>query len=194
MTELAEEPVVGAVVGVRLHSGANAQGNAKVEWLLSLAQREAERKKAQASVEQVAAAVVKALGELPATVNARIDEIAGIAVELGLTVARELVGNALEKGHYDPTPTVVRCLRDCVHGSRVDDLVLRLHTDDLRIVRDRLAAMPELADEVERTKFVADPRVPRGAVRAETETGRLKYDPREALDRVCEEIRREVSA
>jgi flagellar biosynthesis/type III secretory pathway protein FliH len=183
-----------AVIGVRLHSGSAAVGNTKVDWLLSLAQREEERKKALAAVAQVATAVAKALDELPATVHARIDEIAGIAVELGLTVARELVGDALAKGHFDPTPTVVRCLRDCVHGSRVDDLVLRLHAEDLRVVRERLEAMPELADEVEKAKFVADPRVPRGAVRAETEAGRLKYDPREALERVCEEIRREVSA
>jgi hypothetical protein len=54
--------------------------------------------------------------------------------------------------------------------------------------------MPELADEVAASRFVADATVARGGVRAETGSGRLLYDPREVLERICAEVRREASS
>ncbi len=183
------------IVGVRLHSrSASAGGADRVQVLLSLADREQARQQERDAVLALCRAVEATVQGVPGTVNARIDEIAGIAVELGLAVAREIVGNALDAGFVDPTPTVARCLRDCVHGSRDDDLVVHLHPDDLQLVTSRLQQMPELADEVAATRFVADATIARGAVRAQTEAGRLRYDPREALLRVSEEVRREVSS
>lgn len=185
------------LVGVRLHARESAAGAASegtVDWLMSLQQREAQLQRERQALERMAAAVAKSLGELPQTVAARLDEVAGIAVELGLAVAREIVGDALARGNYDPSATVARCLRDCVHGSRRDDLVVRLHPDDLEPVKARLAGLPELAEEFDKARFVGDARVPRGAVRADTDSGRLRYDPREALERISEEVRREVTA
>lgn len=185
------------LVGVRLHARdpvAGAPGAASVAWLMSLQQREAQQQRERETLDRMAAALGKSLAEVQKTVAARLDEVAGIAVELGLAVAREIVGDALARGTYDPSATVARCLRDCVHGSRRDDLVVRLHPDDLEPVKASLARLPELAEEFDQARFVADVRVPRGAVRAETESGRLRYDPREALERISEEVRREVTA
>jgi hypothetical protein len=54
--------------------------------------------------------------------------------------------------------------------------------------------MPELADEVAEARFVADRacRVVRCAPRPTA--GRCSYDPREALERISAEVRREVTA
>jgi flagellar biosynthesis/type III secretory pathway protein FliH len=164
-----------------------------VRWLLSLGAREQQRAADAAALQVCAKAVQQTLATVPQLVDQRLQEVAALAVELGLQVAREIVGAALEQGHYDPTPTVLRCLRDCVHGSRRDDLVVRLHPQDLALVQQGLQQHPELAAEVQQARLVADRSVNRGAVRAETDTGRLQYDPREALERVAAEVRREVA-
>jgi hypothetical protein len=105
-----------------------------------------------------------------------------------------LVGAALDKGLVDPTPVVLRCLRDCVHGAGKADLVVRLNPQDLAAVQERLRDNAELRQEIADARFVADPVVPRGGVRAETGAGRLLYDPQEVLARICAEVRREVSS
>ncbi|CAN0490436.1 unnamed protein product, partial [Discosporangium mesarthrocarpum] len=130
----------------------------------------------------------------PSEVNGRLDEIAGIAVELGLSIAKEIVGASLEQGRVDPTATVARCLADCVHGSDRGDLVVRLHPEDVAAVQTNLQNMPELANELDAATIVADATIARGGVRAETGAGRLHYDPREVLTRICDEVRREASA
>lgn len=190
-------PVAAPIVGVRLHSRQPAAGTpaaARVEWLLSLADRERERVAAVAALKGISRAAQQALAAIPGAVGARLDEVAGIAVELGLAIAREVVGAALDQGLVDPTPTVARCLRDCVRGSDCGELTIRVHPDDLALVLDRLSAMPELREQLASTQLVADASLARGAVRAETEAGRLRYDPREALERVCAEVHREVHA
>lgn len=196
MTTFQKLAVPAPIVGIRLHARhtdpATPQGR-KVAWLVSLDAREKQRVADSAALQALARSLQQAVQQLPPAVAGRLDEIAGIAVELGLSIAREIVGNALDKGHVDPTSTVARCLRDCVHGSDRSDLVIRLHPADVDLVRQQLAAFPELQEEVAKARFVADATVARGAVRAETETGRLRYDPREALERVCAEVRREVA-
>jgi flagellar biosynthesis/type III secretory pathway protein FliH len=196
MTTFQKLPVAAPIVGLRLHSRSADPGSPqgrKIAWLLSLDAREKQRAADAAALQTLARSVQQAVQQLPPAVAGRLDEIAGIAVELGLAVAREIVGSALEKGHVDPTPTVARCLRDCVHGSDRSDLVIRLHPADVEMVRRQLVDHAELQEEVAKARFVADATVARGAVRAETETGRLRYDPREALERVCAEVRREVA-
>ena len=61
-------------------------------------------------------------------------------------------------------------------------------------MKTKIAESPELAREAAAAQFVADASVPSGGVRAETGAGRLQYDPREVLERICEEVRREASA
>ena len=63
-----------------------------------------------------------------------------------------------------------------------------------RYCGNRLADVTELADEIASSRFVADATVARGGVRAETGSGRLLYDPREVLERICAEVRREASS
>jgi flagellar biosynthesis/type III secretory pathway protein FliH len=179
------------LVGLRLR--ARAPGSPAAA-LLDLRQREQDRLAEAAAVRDVCAAARQAVAALPATVADRVEELAGVATELGLALARELVGAALEKGLVDPTPVVLRCLRDCVHGAGKADLVVRLNPQDLAAVQERLRDNAELRQEIADARFVADPVVPRGGVRAETGAGRLLYDPQEVLARICAEVRREVSS
>lgn len=197
MTTAQRVPTSTPIIGLRLHARQQVTGTpraAKVAWLLSLDAREKQRAADAAALQAISRSVQQAIAGMPTAVGGRLDEIAGIAVELGLAIAREIVGSAIDRGFVDPTPTVARCLRDCVHGSSRADLVVRLHPADLELVREQLAKMPELADEVAASRLCADATVARGAVRAETETGRLRYDPREALERVSAEVRREVTS
>ncbi len=197
MTTAQRVPVSTPIIGIRLHARQQVAGTpraTKVAWLLSLDAREKQRAADAAALQAISRSVQQAIAGMPTAVGGRLDEIAGIAVELGLAIAREIVGSAIDRGFVDPTPTEARCLRDCVHGSSSADLVVRLHPADLELVRTQLAKMPELADEVAASRLCADATVARGAVRAETETGRLRYDPREALERVSAEVRREVTS
>jgi len=189
-------PVGAPIVALRLHPrrpAAGAPAAAKVAELLDLGAREARREAEGKLFVDVVAAMKRTIGDVPKAVAARLDEVAAIAVELGLGIAREVVGAAIERGLVDPLPTVVRCLRDCVHGSSSTDLTVRLHPEDLELVKARIAAMPEIADEAASAKFVADPKVPRGGVHAETDAGRLRWDPRSAVTRIADEVRRGVA-
>ncbi|MGE3171509.1 MAG: FliH/SctL family protein [Planctomycetota bacterium] len=178
--------------GVRVLSRAKSADpvtRARVEWLLDLGELRRRREAEQQAVLATAQAVQQAVRTLNATVVTRLDELATQVVELGLAVARELVGDALERGAVDPTPTVVHCLRDCVHGPDGADLKVHVHPDDLGPVMAQLAAMPQLRDLVANSSLVPDASLQRGAVRAETATGRLRYDPREVFERVAQAVR-----
>ncbi len=196
MTTTRTVPMTQSLVGIRLHARRMPGGtpaSSRTEQLLDLKQREAQREASVQAVVDLAKAAQRTVADVPAQVQKRLDEVAGIAVELGLALARELVGDAMGKGLLDPTETVVRCLRDCVHGSDRADLVVRLHPQDLAGVQNALQSRAEVADEVALARFVGDPSVPRGGVRAETGAGRLQYDPRDVLERICAEVRREAS-
>ncbi len=197
MTSTNTVPVPQRLVGLRLHRRSCAGGapaSPRARQLLDLEARNQQREADQQQLRGLLTAAQQQVQDLPQVVNQRLDEVAGVAVELGLSIARELVGAALDQHFVDPTPTVARCLRDCVHGSGGADLVVRLNPDDLAAVKTNLAAEPELARAATDAQFVADEGVPRGGVRAETGAGRLHYDPREVLERICEEVRREASA
>jgi flagellar biosynthesis/type III secretory pathway protein FliH len=181
---------------LRLHARRDGGGvpcAPRVQQLLDLKQRETQRAAAVQAVLDLVRDARAAVATIPEQVTRHADEVARLAVELGLSIARELVGDALQRGLVDPTPTVLRCLRDCVHGSDRGDLVVRLHPHDLAVVQTALQSAAGLQDEVAAARFVADPTVPRGGVRAETGAGRLRYDPRDVLERMCDEVRREAS-
>ncbi|MFN9275933.1 MAG: FliH/SctL family protein [Planctomycetota bacterium] len=178
------------LVGLRLRArGPGSPATA----LLDLRQREQDRVAEADAVRAVCAAARQAVDAVPATVGARVEDLARVATELGLALAREIVGAATDRGLVDPTPVELRCLRDCVHGAGKADLVVRLHPDDLAAVQERLRGHDVLRQEIADARFVADPVVPRGGVRAETGAGRLLYDPQEVLARICAEVRRELS-
>ena len=197
MTSTSSIPVSQRLVGLRMHRRTGPGGAPeapRARQLLDLEARNQQRERDLEQLRGVLAQTQQQLQAVPGVVNERLDEVAGIAVELGLSIARELVGAALDQHLVDPTPTVARCLRDCVHGSSQQDLVVKLNPDDLANVKTRIAELPELAREAADAQFVADPSVPSGGVRAETGAGRLHYDPREVLERICDEVRREASA
>ncbi|HEB53944.1 MAG TPA: hypothetical protein ENI87_11885, partial [bacterium] len=185
------------LIGLRLHTRRGPGGvplSPRARALLDLEAQNLKRAADQQVVRDLFAEMRQQTAAMPELLNGRLDEVAGIAVELGLSIAREIVGAALDKGIVDPTPTVATCLRDCVHGSDGGDLVVRLHPEDLENVLNTLATMPELEGDIDRARFVADQSVPRGGVRAETGAGRLRYDPGEVLQRICDEVRREASS
>lgn len=195
MTNPTSNKAPGRLVALRVHARRPAPGAPDAgKALLDLKAREQAQQAAIAAVRDLCVAARTTVASVPAQVDARLDEVAGIAVELGLAIARELVGAALDKGLVDPTPTVVRCLRDCVHGSGKADLVVRLHPLDLAAVQERLQAHAELQQEIAQARFVGDAAVPRGGVRAETGAGRLLYDPTDVLKRICDEVRREATS
>ncbi|MBL8722680.1 MAG: hypothetical protein JNK49_01470 [Planctomycetes bacterium] len=182
--------------GLRLHRRAatTAPEAPAVRWLLELGQRERQRAADAAALAACGRAVQQALHSLPAQVNERLDGLAAQVVELGLAVARELLGQAIDRGLADPTKVVARCLRDCVHGAERGDLVVRLHPADLALVQHGLAAELEVQEAAAAARFVADASVPRGGVRAETGAGRLRYAPLEVFERMAAAIRREAEA
>lgn len=197
MTSTSSIPVSQRLVGLRMHRRTGPGGAPeapRARQLLDLEARNQQRERDLEQLRGVLAQTQQQLQAVPGVVNERLDEVAGIAVELGLSIARELVGAALDQHLVDPTPTVARCLRDCVHGSSQQDLVVKLNPDDLANVKTRIAELPELAREAGDAQLVADPSVPSGGVRAETGAGRLHYDLREVLERICDEVRREASA
>ncbi|MEC7584282.1 MAG: FliH/SctL family protein [Planctomycetota bacterium] len=180
------------MVGLRLlprHPKPESEAAEKVRWLVQLGEERKRREVEKQFVTQAAQSIQQGVAGLTATVNERLDQVAGLAVELGLQLARELVGDALDKGLVDPTPTVVRCLRDAVQGSTDDGLTVYLHPDDLGVVLARLGDVPGLTSLVASTDFQADSSLQRGAVRAETGSGRLRYDPDEVFARMADAVR-----
>ena len=196
MTSMNLVPVSSRLVGLRLHNRRGPGGVPEAPRARQLLDLESQNMRREADAQVMRDLLAEARNQvaaLPGVVNTRLDEIAGITVELGLAIAREIVGEALNQGMVDPTPTVARCLADCVHGSDRGDLVIKLNPEDMANVQTRIAQMTELGDELADARFVSDPTVPSGGVRAETGAGRIRYDPREVLDRICEEVRREAS-
>ena len=176
-----------------LNAPAESAEGQRVRWLLQLGDAQRRREAEQKALQATAQAVQKTLLSLQSSVNGRLDLVAQQVVELGLALAREIVGDALDRGLVDPTPTVVRCLRDCVHGADPKDLIVYLHPDDLAPVQDRIRRMPAVQLEFGLARFVADPALARGAVRAETGAGRLRYDPQQVFARLADAVRSSVA-
>lgn len=196
MTMMSAIPVTSRLVGLRLHTRRGPGGapeSARARHLLDLEARNLKREADEKVLRDLLAEMRGQVAAMPGLIGSRLDEVAGIAVELGLAIAREIVGAAIDKGNLDPTPIVVRCLKDCVHGSGGGDMVVKLNPEDLASVKTRLAQTPDIDDEVAAARFVADATVPSGGVRAETGAGRLLYNPREVLERICVEVRREAT-
>lgn len=191
-TVLHRLPLRQKLTGLRLlaqQRGADAAAAPRVAWLLSLQEQQQRRAAEAQALQGLAQAVQRALQGAQAELQVRLDQLAGTVVELGLALAREIVGQAAGSGLVDPTPVVLHCLRDCVHGPDRTDLRIHLHPDDLGMVLDRLARMPDVAAALAAADLLPDPALARGAVRAETGAGRLRYDLQETFERVAAAVR-----
>jgi hypothetical protein len=135
-------------------------------------------------------AAAQALGEAAVAVRAEaaraLESLGRQAVELALAIARELVGNAVDRGDADPLPAVLRCLDAAAgHGP----VSVALAPADLERVMSRMAADPELRARAAACAFVADPALPAGHVRAQAGAAQLAHDPRELFARIAAELR-----
>ena len=179
--------------GLRPHGviGARTDPDQAGQWLFDLRGRAELEAQRHAAFQACLEGIDRAVDAMAATVSRRMDEVGAQATELGLALASEVLGVALEQGLADPTPTVIRCLRES--AAEATDVEVFLSADDLGPVLERLDSHPELRERVARVRFCADPELDRGAVRMETAFGRLVYDPAEVLQRICDEVRRELA-
>ena len=166
--------------------------SASVEWIFALRERARDEARRGAAVQTCLEGIERAVASITEMVDRRLDEVAGLATELGLALAKEVVGSALEKDLVDPTPTVRRCLRDLSDGAD-SPIAVFLAPADLDHVLDELANEEDPRERAARARFAADPELNPGSVRVETGAGRLLYDPAEVLARICDEVRREIA-
>ena len=126
MTSMNSIPVAAPLVGLRLHTRRGPGGvpeAPRARQLLDLESQNLRRQADEKVLRDLLSEARNQVAAMPCILTTRLDEIAGITVELGLAIAREIVGAALDQGMVDPTPTVARCLADCVHGSDRGDLL-----------------------------------------------------------------------
>lgn len=181
--------------GIHVHTVSREVGAAseRVEWLLDL-HRETERAE-QARIERerrlasVLDACEEAIATIPDTVAAKLGEVASIASELGLSLARAIVGSVIDQGLGDTPGTVLRCLEEAVPCV---DVRVCLSPEDHASVTASFAEFPELADRFSSASFVADPTLQHGCVRVDSDFGRTSYDPRIVIEDICAEVRKEL--
>ncbi|MEZ5967099.1 MAG: FliH/SctL family protein [Planctomycetota bacterium] len=175
------------LMSVRAHASSEmARQVPAVRRLLRLRDMAHEQELARQATEACAAGLQDCLRDVRAAVDARLDEVATLATELGLAVAREIVGDAVGRAGVDPLPAIRRSLGECVaHGS---DVALTVHV--AAADHERVAALAELQG----VRLAVDANLANGSVRIETRAGSIAYDPQEVLQRVSDELRRELAA
>lgn len=151
--------------------------------LLELRDAAHEQRLSRQALEACANAVEAQLHSMTTLVETRLAQVAAMATEIGLAVAREIVADALERRLIDPTPVVHKCLQAAVTSSEGAGLVVHVAPDD----------HARLTIHVEGVRVVPDPRLGPSQVRVETNTGHVAYDPLEVLQRVSDELRRELA-
>jgi len=130
------------------------------------------------------------LENIPMLVAVNLEQVSDLATEIGLTVAREVVGSALDQGLVDITAVVRRCLDRAVGGAGTSKLRIQLSPDDLSTVIQNLDEHPDMRERMQQVELRPDSSVERGHVRVETGAGSLFYDPLEVLARISDEVRR----
>ncbi|MCA8956716.1 MAG: hypothetical protein KDC87_11635 [Planctomycetes bacterium] len=173
--------------------GAAPRGRERPEdarWLAGVRERMQRELAEHSALLALTDAVHNAVASIPAQVQDNVQAVAGMATELGLTIAREIVGQVVDQGLFDPTAVVQRCLHEAVAGGVDGDLRVEVAPQDLALIVERFAADRELGARAGGAEFIANPALPRGAVVVATGSGRLVYDPLEVLERISDEIRK----
>ena len=179
---------------VRIHDAAAAgdpshPGHEAVVHLQELQRREAERQARGRALDALSATIDNRIAELRTQLDGNLDHVAAVVVELGLTVAREVVGSALDRGLVDIVPTVRRCLDAAVVGTKSNggpSVSLQMHPEDLQVwASDAGLSRPDVQVDV-------GTNLQRGEVVISTGAGALHYEPMEVLERVSEAVRAEA--
>lgn len=179
---------------VRLHAGGAAGvASPQSRWLVGARERQQADAEQAEAIERCLRAVKDAIDAVPAIVERNLQEVAAMATEIGLAVARELLGDSIERGTYDPNPTVLRCLKSVVLGADSGEIQVFLAAEDLSSVAGRLSESSELHDWLDRISLAVDPELSRGSVRVESGSGSLIYDPRAVFERIALAVREETS-
>jgi flagellar biosynthesis/type III secretory pathway protein FliH len=160
--------------------------------LTGLKEKEASEDASRAAVVEAARSIQQAIAGIHADVATNLQSVAALSVEIGLAIAKEVVGDVVAEGLIDPSQVVLRCLRMVVRGSQTADVRIELNPEDLNLVVSHLGSDSDLVSEVGQMEFVANPALGRSCVKVSTDSGCLVYDPEEVLARICDEVRKET--
>jgi len=179
------------VRALRLHTAQDERsaGERRRQQLSGLAQKAQQDAAAREALVACVGNIERQLASIPGLVTGNLEEVSDLATEIGLAVAREVVGSALEQGLVDTTAVVRRCLDHAVGGPGVSQLRVRLSPDDLSTVVQSLDEHADIRARMQQVEFLPDPSLAHGRVRVETDAGRLAYDPEEVLARISQELR-----
>lgn len=192
MSNTLQVPLSKPLVGLRLHTvlpeGQVAEDPTS-QWLLSLRETAVQDAHRHAELMTTLDSLQDAIKGLPSLVRKNLAEVSQLSTEIGLAIAQEVLGDALERGSIDPMQTLDRCLSEASIGLDGVDLAIYMHPGDLSQVLNELESDPEMRERLGGAQLHADAGLQRSAVRIDTEVGRLSYDYREILLRVSKAVR-----
>ena len=177
--------------GVKLHSLEEESGSEiESNWICGVRDKMAQDAALLELLVTTVEHIETATAGIAPQIEANLQSVAALATEIGLAVAREVVGQALTDELLDPSDVVLRCLRQSVQTAGDAPLRIELAPSDLDRVIAALDGHPELRSRIGDVDFVPNPDLGSACVQITTAYGSLVYDPQEVLDRVCEEIRK----
>ena len=194
MTHTVRLPLQRKLVSLKVHSAQpelSIGESPKTRWLFDLSALGERRESDRMVALQCLEAIREALAQTATQVEENLTSIASLAIELGLALAREIVGDAIDRELLNPAAIVLRTLESVTLSPGDASLSIFLSSTDFSTVVAELQRLPEFAEFAGQTEFVIDPNLGQGAVRIETGAGRLRYEPQEVLTILCEEVRRE---
>lgn len=128
-----------------------------------------------------------AITQIPALVEERLDGLAALVLDMGLTIAEQVLDTRIERGDMKLVPILRRILAEAVEGGKAAKATVFVNAEDLGAfatgLRDDNAASAELL------RFEVDDSLRRGCLRVETSAGTWHYDPREVVARLREELK-----
>jgi flagellar assembly protein FliH len=165
-----------------------AEARAEAERLREAARAEgfaAGRADAVAALEPALAALTQAVADVHAQQVEAADQLERRAVELGLVLARKIIGGALEVEPERVLEAVTGALRGIVERERVTVLV---NPDDLEIVREAMDNLKASLGGIEHCEVQAERRVGRGGCIVRTPVGDVDARVETKLERAGEVV------
>ena len=165
-----------------------AQAQAEAEQLREAAIAEgfaAGRADALAALEPALAALVQAVEDVREQQLQAADELERRAVELGLALAKKVVGGTLEVKPEKVIETVTGALRGIVERERV---IVLVNPDDLEIVREAMEGIRASLGGMEHCVVEAERRVGRGGCLVRTPVGDIDARVETKLERAGEVV------